>query len=212
MGQQDLNQLFDDWAGHYDQSVQKSGFPFDGYEQVLDEVTKAARVQSGMKVLGLGIGTGNLAARFADLGCSLWGIDFSSGMLAKAREKLPHAVLIQAGLLDMWPGELDRHFDRVVSGYALHRFDLSAKVGLLHRITQHHLASDGGIVIGDVAFPTSQARERGRKRWMNLWDEEENCWAADETEEACKCAALETIYKQVSSCGGVFAIKPVLSG
>jgi hypothetical protein len=47
-------QLFDDWAEHYDRSIQDDGsFPFDGYEKVLDEIVRAAGAQSGMKVLDL---------------------------------------------------------------------------------------------------------------------------------------------------------------
>ena len=122
MDQQDRARFFDHWAGHYDQSIQGDGdFPFNGYEQILDEVTRAAHTQPGMCVLDLGIGTGNLAVRFANLGCRLWGIDFSAEMLGKAIEKLPQAVLVQADLLSDWPTELDRRFDRIVSAYVLHK-------------------------------------------------------------------------------------------
>jgi hypothetical protein len=72
MDQQDRVSLFDGWAQHYDRSVQADGdFPFDGYERVLDEVARAARAQPGMAILDLGIGTGNLAARFVSLGCDV---------------------------------------------------------------------------------------------------------------------------------------------
>ena len=72
MSRDDRSQLFDDWAGHYERSVRStSGFPFDGYEQVLDEIVRLAAVQSHMRVLDLGIGTGNLAKRFVSLGCTV---------------------------------------------------------------------------------------------------------------------------------------------
>ncbi len=81
-------QLFDEWAASYDESVGGySGFPFEGYEQVLDLIAKRAGVEAGMEVLDLGIGTGNLAARFIDRNCALWGLDFSLKMLAKVRRK-----------------------------------------------------------------------------------------------------------------------------
>ena len=100
MDQGDRVQLFDDWAEHYDRSIQADGtFPFDGYEQVLDEVVGTARAQPDMTVLDLGIGTGNLAARFVRLGCDVWGVDFSAEMLAKVCEKLSPVVLVQADLL-----------------------------------------------------------------------------------------------------------------
>ena len=92
----------------------------------------------------------------------------------------------------------------------LHEFDLATKVRLLRRLTQHHLADGGSIVIGDIAFPTSHVRERAHRRWMDSWDEEEHYWAADEVVGACKDAGLQVSYKQVSSCGGVLVIVPIL--
>jgi hypothetical protein len=45
---------------------------------------------------------------------------------------------------------------------------------------------------------------------MDSWDEEEHYWAADEVVGACKDAGLQVSYKQVSSCGGVLVIVPIL--
>jgi len=209
VNQQHRSQLFDDWAREYDRRLQHaSDFPFDGYEQILDEITRAADAHSGMTVLDLGIGTANLAARFVALGCDTWGVDFSAEMLAQAHRKLSQAVLVQADLLGDWPAELDRRFDRIVSAYVLHEFDLSTKVQLLRRLTERHLASGGCIVVGDIAFPTSGARDRAHRKWMQLWDEDEHYWAADEAAEACKHTGLRVTYKQVSSCGGVFTFGP----
>jgi putative AdoMet-dependent methyltransferase len=205
MDQQHRAQLFDDWAEYYDRSIRDDGtFPFDGYEQVLDEIVRAAGAQPGMRVLDLGVGTGNLAARFAAQGCALWGIDFSAEMLARAKEKLPEAVLVHVGLLDVWPAELHQPFDRIVSSYVLHEFDLPTKMVLLQRLAGQHLATRGRIVVGDIAFPTTGARARARERLAEAWDEDEFYWAADETAEASRRADLLVRYKQVSSCGGVF--------
>ena len=204
--------LFDEWAEHYNQSIRSDCcFPFDGYEQVLDEIVRAAGAQCGMKVLDLGIGTGNVAARFAAIGCDIWGIDFSAEMLAKTTEKLPQAVLVQADLMNEWSAELDQRFDRIVSAYVLHEFDLSAKMKLLQRLTKRHLGPNGRIVVGDIAFPTSGIRDEAHRRWTELWDEEEYYWAADEVVEACKSIGLQVTYNQISSCGGVFVFGPVSS-
>ena len=81
---------FDEWAATYDVSVASdSGFPFDGYSRVLRTVVEIARPFAGQKVLDLGVGTGNLAVPFALAGCDVWGLDFSSEMLARAAIKLP---------------------------------------------------------------------------------------------------------------------------
>ncbi len=202
-------QLFDDWAEHYDASTEKDeGFPFGGYARVLDVVMEAAEPEPGMDVLDLGIGTGKLAARFAALGCNVWGIDFSAEMLARARERLERAVLVRADLLGKWPPELACRFERIVSAYVLHEFELSEKVTLLRRLSEQHLAAGGRIVIGDVTFPTVAARELARRRWETLWDEEEYYWAADVAAEALMSVGLSVNYEQISSCAGVFVIEP----
>ena len=185
MSHDDRSQLFDDWAGHYERSVRStSSFPFDGYEQVLDEIVRLAAVQSHMSVLDLGIGTGNLAKRFVALGCAVCGMDFSPKMLAEARVKLPQVRLIEVDLLGDWPVSLDHRFDRIVSA----------------------CFNDWHMIIGDISFPTVQAREEAHQRWLRIWDEQEHYWAADEATTACEKAGLHLRYTQVSSCGGTFVI------
>ena len=209
MSTQDRIRLFDDWAAYYDRSVQSTnGFPFGGYEQVIGEVTRLAAAQPHMQILDLGTGTGNLAAQFVALGCSVWGVDFSSEMLSIARTKLPQARFVQGDLLGEWHDELHRCFDRIVSAYVLHHFGLAIKVSLLQQLAHQHLSDDGRIIIGDIAFSTVQARERAQGRWASLWDEDEHYWAADEAIATCEGAGLYATYRQVSSCGGVCVVKP----
>jgi len=208
MKELDRASLFDNWAEWYDRSVHDPAFPLSGYERVLDEIVTAACVKKGMSVLDLGVGTGNLASRFAELGCDLLGVDFSAGMLAKARERLPDARLVQADLRGEWPAELERRFDRIVSGYVFHEFPVTTKVHLIHRLVQGHLADGGYIIIGDVSFETHAARESAHERWLDRWDEEEEYWAADEATEILQPLGLKVTYQQVSICGGVFVIKP----
>ncbi|MBL7202140.1 MAG: methyltransferase domain-containing protein [Anaerolineae bacterium] len=197
--------LFDRWAERYERSVQSASGVFEGYDLVLSQVALSARVHRGMQVLDLGIGTGNLARRFVALGCEVWGIDFSPAMLARARANVPQVKLVEVDLLDVWPDELDRQFDRIVSTYVLHEFDLPAKVSLLVRLADHYLADQGRIVIGDIAFPTAQAlKEAG----ADHWDKDEHYWTADGTRAACDRVGLHASYTQVSSCGGVFVIEP----
>jgi ubiquinone/menaquinone biosynthesis C-methylase UbiE len=121
---------FDQWAESYDADVVTYGtFPFAGYERVLDAAVGMASVEAGMSVLDLGVGTGNLALRFSALGCRLWCTDYSPSMLAKARPKLPEARFVLHDLRDPFPPELNRRFDRVVSAYTFHHFELDQKVG-----------------------------------------------------------------------------------
>lgn len=95
----DCSHLFDRWAGAYDNAVHfETGFQFSGYDRVLDEIMRLANTNPGMRVLDLGTGTGNLAARFAACGCTVVGLDPSPEMLAAARRKVPNARFVQTDL------------------------------------------------------------------------------------------------------------------
>ena len=212
MSQTNRTQLFDRWAESYDATIAPTRFPFDGYDRVLDQVVRLAEVTPHMQVLDLGIGTGNLAVRFIQAGCAVWGIDFSVEMLTQAQAKLPHAVLIQADLMRDWPMELQRPFDRVVSAYVMHEFDLETKVRLLHRIAAHHLTAGGRIVVADIAFPSVEDRTQASQQWTDSWDADEFYWAADEASAACAQVGLQVTYEQVSCCGGVFTFINVGTG
>ena len=161
-----------------------------------------------MSVLDLGTGTGNLAAPFVNAGCDVWGMDFSENMLAKAQEKLPSLHLVLADLRDeAWLQNLTRRFDRIVSAYVWHDFDLAYKIRLLKRLTDEYLASQGLVVVADIAYPDQMARTQAAAYWGRLWNEAEHYWAADETIEACKAIGLGCTYQQVSSCAGVFVFE-----
>jgi putative AdoMet-dependent methyltransferase len=189
--------LFNKWAQAYDPANQsgKDDFPFAGYDLVLDKVLHLAEVKPGMRVLDLGIGTGNLAARFLDAGCEVWGCDFSGEMLARAHASWPQMNLRQTDLLGEWPPELRQPFDRVVAAYVLHHFDLATKMNLLRRVAAHAIAVEGRILVADVAFPTAAVRSAAALRWAEMWDVNEHYMAAD----------LQATYRQISSCAGIFS-------
>jgi putative AdoMet-dependent methyltransferase len=210
MSTSDRKSLFDNWARHYDTGVwcSQGAFPFDGYEEVLDEAARLADVKPKMRILDLGIGTGNLAERLVGHGCTVWGLDFSAEMLARARAKLPELRLVQADLLGAWPAELPQRFDRVVSAYVLHEFDLATKIGLIQRIVSRHLSAAGHLVVADIAFPSVEVRAEAAERLVGQWDEDEFYWAADESIAAASEAGLRTTYRQISTYGGVFTFSP----
>lgn len=196
--------IFERWAERYDQSVQTDKGIFAGYEQILDEIVRSADAQASMRVLELGIGTGNLAQRFVALGCAVWGVDFSPAMLAIAREKAPQARLLQMDLTGEWLPILQQRFDRIVANFVLHEFDLPTKIAMLERLARQHLVADGLIVIGDIAFPTAETR---RLSGADTWDEDEYYWAVDETEAACAETDLHITFQQVNWCTGIFVVR-----
>jgi putative AdoMet-dependent methyltransferase len=201
--------LFDAWAERYDTAVIASDetFPFAGYQQLLAAAVQSAQPQPGMRVLDLGIGTGNLAAPFLAAGCQVWGLDFSAAMLAQARARLPQLQLVQADLRAAWPLARRPFFDRIVSAYVLHEFDLPTKISLLRHAAADHLAPNGLMVVADIAFATTAARTAAAQQWADLWDDEEFYWAADETRAAGATAGLQVTYRQISSCAGLFTFR-----
>ena len=197
---------FDDWAETYDASVANNQFPFYGYRQALEQAVTLAEAMAGMSVLDAGCGTGNLAARFARLGCKVWGTDFSAPMLAQARLKMPQAHFCRHDLRSEWPVELPARFDRIVSAYVFHHFELEEKVRIVRGLLHEHLVPGGWLVIADIAFPDRAAQAALKKQLGNDW-EEEYYWIADEALPAFEQVELKVKYVQVSSCAGIFTFQ-----
>lgn len=197
---------FDPWAETYDHDVSAlNKFPFDGYERALDTVVKLAAPEQGMSILDIGTGTGNLALRFARRGCELWCTDFSELMLEKARAKLPEAHFLLHDLRADWPTELDRHFDRIVSAYVFHHFDLAGKVNLCKELVTRRLAPNGKLVIADLSFQDQKEMDAFAQSVGDLW-EAEPFWLVEDSLPALKNVGLKVDYVRVSPCVGVYGI------
>jgi putative AdoMet-dependent methyltransferase len=198
---------FEGWAESYDQTIlDEAHFPFVGYQAALGKVVALANAQPGMSVLDLGTGTGNLAAPFAEIGCDLWCTDFSPSMLEKARQKLPHAQIIQFDLRDTWPAALHRRFDRIVSGYVFHHFELVKKVAIIQKLVRDHLNPGGSVIIADLSFADAAARDVAQQSLGDEW-EEEFYWIADETLVALEDLDLTANFHKISFCAGIFHIR-----
>ncbi|MEM8533907.1 MAG: methyltransferase domain-containing protein [Chloroflexota bacterium] len=207
MNNLERQELFDEWAKHYDRAVQDAiTFPFDGYDNVLTHIIQSANPNPTMHILDVGTGTGNVAASFVKHGCRVVGIDFSTEMLEQAQAKVPQAQFLQVDLLGEWPPAIQQTFDYIVSAYVWHEFSLPTKIQLLQRFASQHLKKGGAIIIGDIAFPNAVAREQAHQQWHNQWDESEYYWAADEAIAACADVGLSMMYTQISSCGGVLHV------
>jgi putative AdoMet-dependent methyltransferase len=196
---------FDPWAASYDQSVQTDGFPFTGYHLALETCLRLAEARPGMSVLDLGTGTGNLALRFAALGCELWCTDFSEKMLEKARAKLPAAQFALHDLRAAFPPEFERRFERIVSGYVFHHFEQPQKVQICAGLLRERLTLGGKLVIADIAFADAEARDAAKRAEGENWDEE-FYWLAGKDLPALEKAGLRASFQPVSSCAGVFVI------
>ncbi|MHA2152837.1 MAG: class I SAM-dependent methyltransferase [Candidatus Thorarchaeota archaeon] len=191
-------ELFDAWAENYDYwiEISRDSFPFRGYDEVLD------------RIVDLSNGTGNLALKFVEFDCEIWGIDYSSRMLEKAMKKVPDVHLHHVDVESAYPAELKVGFDSIVSAYTLHHLTLERKVTAIKRLSSELLLDGGCIVVGDISFPTSAARDMARVRLGNDWDDYEYYWAADAFIAKMSEAEFQVTYDQVSDYGGVYKITP----
>jgi SAM-dependent methyltransferase len=105
----------------------------------------AALLASGGRVLDAGCGTGRVAARLADLGFDVTGVDVDEAMVDVAREARPELcwVVSDLGALD-----LGERFDAVVlAGNVVPFIEPSALPGVAERLAEH-LVPGGPLVSG----------------------------------------------------------------
>ena len=126
------------------------------YDELQDEVARAAAGLDAADILELGTGTGETAERVLRLypEARLTGIDSSPHMLAAARAKLGHdPILVVARLEDpLLPGP----YDLAASALAVHHLDADGKRDLFRRVARV-LRPTGRFVLGDVVVPEDPA-------------------------------------------------------
>jgi putative AdoMet-dependent methyltransferase len=146
---------FNRWASTYDSDVARAShtdfWMFGGYDRVLDKVVEYCRLaeNSYTSVLDIGIGTGNLAARFASRGLQVTGIDPSAKMRRICRKKFP-GIKVMAGDFLKYPRSLPQ-FDLIISAYSFHHLTAMEKaraVPLMKKL----LKPGGRIIIADFMF------------------------------------------------------------
>jgi putative AdoMet-dependent methyltransferase len=198
--------LFDAWAAEYDKSLtDTTGFPFEGYDDVLAGVVGGSGVEPGASILDVGTGTGTLSARFAELGSRVLGVDFSEAMLVQACLNVPEAQFAPLELLGSWDALNGLRFDAVVSSYVLHEFDAPTKGTLLTRMAGL-LEPNGRLVVGDISFETAAGLAAAQRRWERVWDKDEHYWVAEEMLPLLKRLGFQASYRQVSFCAGVYVM------
>ena len=124
------------------------------YDELQDAVAEATAGTHAVRVLELGVGTGQTSRRVLDLHpeAELVGIDESAGMLAVASADLI-ADLRVSRLEDPLP---EGDFDLVVSALAVHHLDSAGKADLFARVAAL-LRPGGRFVLGDVVVPDDPA-------------------------------------------------------
>ena len=153
------NKGFDLWADGYDKAVgisdEENTYPFAGYKKVLGFIFQTILASENATVLDIGFGTGTLTTKLYERGCTLYGQDFSSRMIALASEKMPNAHLYQG---DFSKGLVEPlrncRYDFIVAKYSLHHLtDVQKRVFLSE--LRNHLKENGKIIISLFFDPYS---------------------------------------------------------
>lgn len=206
-------ETFDQWASTYDDLIAaySSRFPFAGYDVLLDRIVELTNPQSGMRILDVGIGTGELAKRFVKYDCEIWGLDYSPKMLEIAKIKVPEVRLLEADVRSNWIDKIGIKFDRIVTAYTLHHFTLDEKVKIIRNLHRNALKLHGMIAIGDISFRTTNEMEKIRVQMAGDWDDTEFYWSADLLMRAVTGETFNLSYEQISFCGGIYLTTPKLT-
>ena len=197
---------FDLWADGYDIAVglseEENAYPFAGYKNVLNGIYRTVMRKGHAVVLDLGFGTGTLAAKLYENGCTVYGQDFSGRMVELASARMPAAHLYQGDFSQGLTEALrDLRYDFIVATYSLHHLTDGEKARFLHSL-QGRLTEGGKILIGDVAFQTRQDMDRCRQKAGDEWDDEEFYFIIDEMKR--EFPYLD--YQPVSFCSGILTI------
>ncbi len=198
-----LPEQFDPWAANYDNDVYaEAGFPFAGYANLLRSMVEVAKPHPNQNVLDLGCGTGNLAAAFSASGCQVWGTDFSSSMIDKAKWKYPEIQFEIADVRDPIPNAFPQKYDIIVSAYVFHHFPVEEKIKQLMRFKMDHLNPEGCILIGDLMFSSENAMREIADRYPDTWDDE-YYWIMERDLPLMQQAGLIVQFQQISFCAGL---------
>lgn len=124
---------------------------YENYDKLLDMVLEISTQgkNKNIKILDIGVGTGNLSGRFIDNGYSVVGLDQSVEMLIKAKNNFPAITIKPGNFLDLpMP---DSSLDLVVSTYSFHHLNTDEKLESIREIFRT-LKSNGELYIGDIMY------------------------------------------------------------
>jgi len=134
-------------------------------------------VPKGVNLLEIGVGTGDLLVKLAEMATGIVGVDHSPAMLAQARRKVAGQ---SAGSIDLRLGEMahlplpDMSVDAVIANMVLHHAaDPLAVLAEVRRV----LVANGLLLIADLARHEREvAREQLADQWLGFDEDELRSW------------------------------------
>ncbi len=143
------------------------GYNTDYYDAFNDQTADIAFyrgfVDDRTSVLELGCGSGRVTTQLYPSVESITGVDLSSTMLQRARDKLPHApdVFVHRDITQV---VLDRQFDLIIAPFrVLQALEHTHQVSGLFSVIQAHLAPDGMAILN--VFQPNHSREKMATDW-----------------------------------------------
>jgi len=157
----DFNRL----APTHDERVAENSGNYADYEAALERVVQWVNPSGGELGLDIGTGTGNLAGRFIEKGCSMSGVDQSREMLRLARTKYPGLAARLGNFLAL--PYLRERFDFVVSSFAFHHLTEDQQWLALEEM-QRLLSPGGRICIADLMDPSADGKPREHPEYPSV--------------------------------------------
>jgi SAM-dependent methyltransferase len=149
----------ENYAAAYDELYKDKDYAAEC--DLVEDVFRAHARRPVKRVLDLGCGTGGHAARLAERGYAVVGVDRSEDMLARARERRSSAQFRQG---DIASTDLGESFDAVLVMFAVLGYltDNAAVAGALTGARRHLTA--GGLLFADVWYGPAVLAQRPSER------------------------------------------------
>ena len=114
---------------------------------IADAIRKSIELDSTMKIMDFGVGTGLLGFEIAKIVKSVIGVDTSLTMLEKLKEKNRAELSIEPLHVDIVKNPIDEIFDGIISSMTLHHVE---DLKLFFKTIHTNLSEGGFIAIADL--------------------------------------------------------------
>ena len=118
-----------------------------GAKTIADAIAKKIELDSSMKIMDFGVGTGLLGFEIAKVVEKVVGVDTSANMLQKLKEKNRDGLSIEPLHVDIVKNPIDQKFDGIVSSMTLHHIE---DLKLFFKTIYKNLNNNGFIAIADL--------------------------------------------------------------
>ncbi|MEA2099268.1 MAG: class I SAM-dependent methyltransferase [Campylobacterota bacterium] len=119
----------------------------NGARVIADSISKKIDLDSSMKIMDFGVGTGLLGFEIAKVVDNIVGVDTSANMLKKLEEKNTKELSIKPHHGDIVKNKIDEKFDGIISSMTLHHVE---NLKLFFETIYENLNDNGFIAIADL--------------------------------------------------------------